>query len=420
MPGRPELPPIPQGQSAAAFAGLPLRLHSVARPSAITSKACSRIWELHHSLHCSIIGTCLSTAELRQLLLRLGVHGADAADSHAVHQLGVILAGKPETGGKHLQKLLNRKHRTALNQFAKAKDPVALATLWEDASRRGDIPGAYWAVLTHPAATEQIVKRVFGEVHMLSHLVGAANRADICRLRKLEEDNSALAATIERQQKQLRDGFTSRDETIRRLQEIVAQKIQAEAAEDGANEQAKAASDALADREKRLREEVARRERGERQLGTLAAEHDEMTRRLQTAEQELEALRSELTATESQIATLLPTAGEIPARTVDLSGLTILYVGGRAHQIPRLKGFVERANGKFLHHDGGIEHSSALLPGLLSRADAAVFPIDCVSHDAAARIKRACGQMGKFCLPLRTSSITSLLCGIGAIRPGRA
>jgi hypothetical protein len=352
--------------------------------------------------------------------VRLGVPEADAADSHAVHQLGVILAGNPEAGAKHLQKLLNRKHKTALNQFAKAKDSVALATLWDDASKRGDIPGAYWAVLTHPAATEQIVKRVFGEVHMLSHLVGAANRADIRRLRKLEEDNSALTATIERQQEQLRDGFASRDETIRRLQAIVTRKTQAEAAEDGASEQAKAASDALADREKRLRDEVTRRERAERQLATLAAEHDEMARRLQAAKQELEALRSELTSTESQIATLLPTEGEAPTHTVDLSGLTILYVGGRTHQIPRLKGFVERVNGKFLHHDGGIEHSSTLLPGLLSRADAAVFPIDCVSHDAAARIKRICSQMGKFCLPVRTSSITSLLSGIGTIRSVRA
>ena len=419
MTGRPESPPTPWGQSAAAFAGLPLPLNSVETASAITSRTCSRIWELHNSLHCSIVGTFLSTAELRRLLVRLGVHGADAADSHAVHQLGVILAGNPEAGAKHLQKLLNRKYKTALNQFAKAKDSVALSTLWDDASKRGDIPGAYWAVLTHPAATEEFVKRVFGEVHMLSHLVGAANRADIRRLRKLEEDNAALAATIERQQKQLRDGFTSRDEVVRRLQAMVAQKTQAEAAEDRASEQAKGATDALAD-EKRLRDEVARRERAETQLGTLAAKHDEMARRLQGAEQELEALRSELRSTESQIATLLPTVGEAPTGAVDLSGLTILYVGGRTHQIPRLKGFVERVNGKFLHHDGGIEHSSTLLPGLLSRANAAVFPIDCVSHDAAARIKRACSQMRKVCLPVRTSSITSLLSLIETIRSARA
>jgi len=41
-----------------------------------------------------------------------------------------------------------------------------------------------------------------------------------------------------------------------------------------------------------------------------------------------------------------------------------------------------------LYHDGGIEHSLRLLPGLISRADCAVFPIGCISHDAMGILKR--------------------------------
>jgi len=32
----------------------------------------TRIWELGSNLHCSIIGTCLSTAELRHVLVQIG------------------------------------------------------------------------------------------------------------------------------------------------------------------------------------------------------------------------------------------------------------------------------------------------------------------------------------------------------------
>ena len=46
---------------------------------------------------------------------------------------------------------------------------------------------------------------------MLSHLVGAANRADIRRLRQLEAENAELQAKIERQQHQLRDAIIARD-----------------------------------------------------------------------------------------------------------------------------------------------------------------------------------------------------------------
>jgi hypothetical protein len=39
-----------------------------------------RLWELHKSLRCSIIGTCLSTSELRKVLTRVGIRTADKSD----------------------------------------------------------------------------------------------------------------------------------------------------------------------------------------------------------------------------------------------------------------------------------------------------------------------------------------------------
>jgi hypothetical protein len=56
----------------------------------------TRIWELGGSLHCSIIGTCLSAAELRHVLVQLKVNGMQAAGEHDLHSFGVGLAGKRE------------------------------------------------------------------------------------------------------------------------------------------------------------------------------------------------------------------------------------------------------------------------------------------------------------------------------------
>src|SRR5262249_10130417 len=101
---------------------------------------------------------------------------------------------------------------------------------------------------------------------------------------------------------------------------------------------------------------------------------------------------------------------------LDLAGITVLYVGGRAHQVPQLKGLLERAGARFLHHDGGIEHSSGLLPGLVGRADRVFFPIHCISHDAAATLKRICPTTGKGYEPLRTASLTCLLSALLQMR----
>src|SRR5712675_2515643 len=190
------------------------------------SRRRTAIWDMHHSMHCSIIGTCLSTTEIRRLLIKLGVHGAESASDHDLHKQGVTLAGQAQGGGKFIQKALDRRHEAAIKQFAKAQDEGALCLLWDDAVRRGDIPGAYWAVLSHPAATDAVMRRVFGDVHMLSHLVGAANRADIRRLRQLEGDNATLEAKVGRQQQQLRDAVVSRETTIQQLRHSLEERIE--------------------------------------------------------------------------------------------------------------------------------------------------------------------------------------------------
>src|SRR5262245_57218440 len=151
-----------------------------------------RIWEISGQLHCSIIGTCLSTTELRQIFIKMQVPGVHKETDHELHVRAMLVAGKRELASQLLQKALDRRQRSAIKQFDKDRDAEDLSAHWSNAMQRPEIPGGYCAVLTHPLATEDLVRHVFGEVHMLSHLVGAANRADIRRLRDLEIENAAL------------------------------------------------------------------------------------------------------------------------------------------------------------------------------------------------------------------------------------
>jgi len=415
---------FPNGQQPAVSAVSPSAIPKKVRNPDVSSdefaptasKKRTAIWDMHHSVHCSIVGTCLSNAEIRRLLIKLGVHGAESANDHDLHKQGVALAGKPQTGGKFIQKALDRRHGAAIRQFAKAKDENALCKLWEEALKRGDIPGAYWAALSHPTATDAIMRKAFGDVHMLSHMVGAANRADIRRLRQLEDQNATLSTKIESQQLQLRDGFIERDKKIRLLNEALSRALaQAPPSPEFTNEDARAAQNALSDLDRRLSRETARRERLERRLhsATLSASQAEYARR--DLQNECEGLRRELALLEAQLNGWI--AEDSNSGTPKLRGAHVLYVGGRAHHVPQLRLVVERSGGILLYHDGGIEHSMTLLPGLISRADCAVFPIDCISHDAMGSLKRQCRQSAKPFIPLRTSSLASLLSGLVTFEP---
>lgn len=121
-------------------------------------------------------------------------------------------------------------------------------------------------------------------------------------------------------------------------------------------------------------------------------------------------MRAELEAIESSL--LQPLTPTSPAARLD--GVVLLYVGGRPNQVAHMRAVVEQSGATFLHHDGGVENHPNLLAGLASRASLVLFPVDCISHDAANIVKSLCRQTGKRFIPLRSASVTSLLTALHA------
>ncbi len=383
-------------------------------PEPVSRRA--KLSELSRYLHCSVIGTCVSTSELRHILGKAAI-AVDGASDHELHGRGVTTAGEPGVASKLLHKALDKRHRQAINRFAKAKSDEEVRSLWRDAVKSGDIPGAYWAALTHPATSDDLVRLMFGEVHMLSHLVGAANRADIQRLSALEAENAELQEKLRRQQAQLREGITARDTRINELSRLVARRIaddpHAGRAEAGPSEHA-ALNSLIADLERRLGAERRHRSAIEARLERIieSVRHEQQARKI--AETRAVRLCEELEALEAG-SSLYGADAHADAASLHVEGLTILYVGGRPQQHSRFREIGLQCGADVLCHDGGIEERYGLLAGLVSRADTVMFPVDCVSHEAVATVKRLCRQAAKSFVPLRSSGISSFLAALKRI-----
>jgi hypothetical protein len=214
----------------------------------------ARLWELSPNLHCSIVGTCLTAAELRQVFVRLGDADARTASDHALHGRGVRAASRRDDGGKALGKALDKRHEGAIRRFGKADTTARLRELWRESLDHGDVAGPYWALLTHPLADSELVQDVFGDVHMLSHQVGAAARLDIARLRRLEAELGERDEKIARQQARLAEAAAERAaarETIARLEaRLAAREVSAAVADIDVS--------AMASARRELAEEAAR------------------------------------------------------------------------------------------------------------------------------------------------------------------
>ena len=374
-----------------------------------------RLWELPPSLHCAILGTCLGFADLVKTGRKAGIAPEPDATDYEVHAWFVQRSCEPGNLSRLLHKRLDRSWRSAVEAARAARDEAGLAAFWTRSVAKGDIPGPFWALMTHPAATEDLRSRAYGDVHMLSHRMGTANRDASRRLQAAEAE---------------------RDDLSGRLADAT-RRLECHARENGALQDrlrtAETGAAALASAEARLGEFESgdlyrdlRNERGalEAALDEARLSRDAETRRSQALERERAGLRragedtasrlreaeTECRALEAVMRSGIAAAAEAPA--IDLCGRRIAYVGGREAAVRHFRALIEKSNGSFCHHDGGVEDGAARLDGVLKQADVVLCPVDCVSHSACLRAKKFCKRTAKTFVPLRSASLSSLAAGL--------
>jgi Uncharacterized protein conserved in bacteria (DUF2325) len=383
----------------------------------------TRLAELDTHIHCSVIGTCLSTAELRKLVPRFTDLDRERATDLQIHHSAVELAMQGGDGAKALHKALDHRYALAIKRFGSVKDVDALRKLWVEALKTGDVPPAYWAVMTHPSTTPEMRQLAFGDVHMLSHLVGAANRADIRRLVELEAENAALKDKVDRQQSRLRAFAIEHDATVRELHEKIdtlsalASKRPQIADEDVYAELARLRS-AVTERDERIALHACRCDAADDRLKAEQARVQALREQLADALETLEAMKSEASAMEQAV--LHSVASETRPALEDMRGRRIVYVGGRPGSNAMIRRLVEFAGGGLITHDGGLEDRKGLLPALIPGADMVVFPVDCIDHDSMNTLKRICDRHQVAYHALRTASVTSFVELMTRDQPGGA
>lgn len=371
----------------------------------------ARLQQLNPHFYCSVIGTCLGTTDLRKVIAKfVDVHGRTDID---LHHDAVSLANQGGPSAKALNKALDHTHEAVLRRFDKVKGSDALAAAWDESRERGEIPGAYWALLTHRDVTEALRAKVFGEVHMLSHLVGAANRADIRRLVGLEHENAELRERLDRQQLRSQEVLATRDEAMARLQDELANALR-QLGEVRA-QRADAPVAAMAESQAALVAiQAERRERAEQATAAAQAESARLQDELDQLQRHLATLQQELGAAETQLREFgePDEEGGASSLSAHLQGRRVLYVGGRPSSTPAIRGLVERHGGSFQRHDGGLEDRKGLLSSAVAAADLVVFPVDCIDHDSAGNLKRICTRQSISFVPLRSASVASFAAAI--------
>lgn len=382
-----------------------------------------RIWELT-DMQCPALGTCLTMRELRKLAAKVKLLLPPPVTDFDLHVAFVQFCKERGPASKLVNKLLDRKYASAIAAFGRARTGEQMRAFWRAAMAGGDVPGPFWAVLTRPDCPADLKQQAFGEVHMLSHLVGASNRADVRRLSELDAENQRLREAAEAERKTRREDVSrlrSEMDALREENRRLAAEARRQAAEENTRDSlASVASLERALREKTHAEAEAALLRSE--LASLESRSSALERRNAGLEHELTTARDDVARLEEAMTRMLSQAQpetcpalaacENCAEKQDGCGREcprrVLYVGGRNNLAQHYRMLAESYGCELIHHDGGIESSCALLSGKVSSADAVICPVDCVSHEACKLVKNLCkGRMKPLAL-LRSSGLSSL------------
>ncbi|MEW5964073.1 MAG: DUF2325 domain-containing protein [Pseudomonadota bacterium] len=359
-----------------------------------------RRWCLHEipgNLQCSILGTCLSHQDLLGFARRLKLAIPAGTSAYDIHSYFVGEAARSGPAARLIQKELDRRFEGQLRRFGRLESEAELAGFWDEAFAGGRVAGAYWALVTSTRVSEQLRKRAFGDVHMLSHALGRTAHASVSRSSELEARVEELEARLQRETSRHQQALAARDGRIRRLEAEAAALRQSPRI-------ALRAAPAIAGRANRAAGLARRRERALISARERARSAEAENARLQSLLRQIQSRRTGTPGAQRPPSSTCPGA---EACRLDLSQRRVLYLGGRTRAIERLKSIAADVNAELLHHDGGLEEAVDLIDGLVTRCDAVFCPIDCISHGACERAKHLCRKLAKPFVPLRSSGASS-------------
>lgn len=374
--------------------------------AAINGSRRKRLWDLPHPCHCPVVGVCFPLPVLRQLVGKALV-GKAVADDYEIHLGAVAECMKRNRLSEVLQKELESRYAGAVQAFRAAKDTQAVADMWAAAVRGGDVPGAFWAVLTHPRCDELLQEAVLRDIHMLQHQAGAAAWVDAARFGELVKENGVLGRELGRVQERCTRVISEKSVEIERLN---AQLVQQRAIAIGKDSRIAFLTQDLERLQASLPgyEDTARLRRKLEQLGARLAGLEAQNARLR---QQLGEAQCLLGLREAEAAPAAEHRGDAPRESpvaFHFKEKTVLCVGGRNGNVSSYRDVVEKAGGHFAHHDGGLEDKQGALDSVLAAADLVICQTGCISHNAYWRVKDFCKRTGKQCVFVENPSTSSL------------
>ena len=377
------------------------------------------ISQLTSELICSVLGNCLTLYESKKLYLQLEIGSTPAKSEYEIHGKLVAIASVKGQAARVIHKFIDEKFQLDVRKFSKISNANEIADLWNESLQLGNISGSFWASITHPLCSNQILKEIYGYVHMRTHFVGSLDKFELKKYDELQVQSTDFEKEIQLIKINHFEQTHSRDVKIQNLEKKVQdQQLELVSAKSLVSKPSKSF----------LNLEI--------ENNNLTNENSKFTNRVSSLEENLKKIKAQQIQSDSEIKSFqsankdllqevetleLLIRSDFDSKDVDhnvklayLKGRTFLYVGGTHQLAINIKNVASKMEFQCLFHDGGVEDRIGLLIGLINQAEIIFFPMNHVSHAAVSIIKSQADKTNKVYAPLKSSGLSTFLVALYA------
>lgn len=361
--------------------------HGQRKPARNATTRRLRFWEYTDAAHCLVIGTCLSHDDLLKIGRKLKLRYDDNILDHDVHSYFVSKANLESSEARAMHKLLDQRHGGIIRIVSRHAEAELLG-LWQQMKDGGQIAGALYAFMTLRNVPQRLRARIFGEVHMLSHLLGASYRQQSAETMRLQVELEETQARRARVESALHASLSEKSGRVEQLENELAKLrdilVCNQSATDIVVAPRASGKSQRAIETARKRAQLAEADNARLQMLLDGSKRENNRLKLALRRQSVQMIDEDVNA--------------------DLDGCSILYLGGKNKLVPHLEGHAKMYGARFVHHDGGVEDNITRIDAVLPSVDCVLCPINCISHDACLRAKHGCQKLGKVFIPLKNDS----------------
>ncbi|MGM0654521.1 MAG: DUF2325 domain-containing protein [Thermodesulfobacteriota bacterium] len=370
----------------------------------------ANMWEIESHFKCPVTGAILSVEKHRDILKKCG-YNVSGLKSYEYHQIIMSKLNERNNVSEKVNNVIRNRARKWM-EIIDDMDDQQMRRLWKENLESGHVGPLMYAIVSYEDTTLDLLKDVYGEVHMKAH----ANMTDIFNVRKNLANNKA---DLDREKKKLKLKIGENKDLIKQ------RKADAKRIAGLENENARFKKQ-VGDLEQRVTPETQDSNARIQELEDRVAELARETLSLEEREQEFQAqsielarLRKENKNIRMEMETLIAVFGDVvqpPCQTEPscmkeacsryrLCAHRIFMIGGITKMKAYYRSIIEKAGGKFEYHDGYIKGAGIDIEARVKKSDLVICPVNCNSHNACIQVKKLCNQHKK---PLKILSNSSL------------